>query len=120
MVPLFYAYMKFFGAFLTEIVNILLLCSQNTVMDCVLNFIALGVISEIDNMYYDSLKHAPLKKALEEPPKKKKDGIEYDKTLGIRFFQLIYEIFSFVYRTYYYYFMAFTAVFLTLFFGEKV
>ena len=30
-----------------------------------MNFIALGVIAEIDNLYFDSLKHTVMKKAFE-------------------------------------------------------
>jgi hypothetical protein len=42
-------------------------------MDSIINFIALGAISEIDNYYANSLTHIPLKKAIEEnPPKFKK------------------------------------------------
>ncbi len=45
------ACMKLFGSLLTEIVNILLICNQKTIMDCVMNFIALGVIAEVDDLY---------------------------------------------------------------------
>ena len=45
------ACMKLCGALFTEIVNILLICNQRTIMDCVMNFIALGVIAEVDDLY---------------------------------------------------------------------
>jgi hypothetical protein len=42
-------------------------------MDAIINFIALGAISEIDNYYAASLTHLPIKKAIEEnPPRFKK------------------------------------------------
>ena len=51
---------------MTEVVNILLICKQDTIMDCVMNFIALGVIAEVDNMYANSLKNLRIKAAIEE------------------------------------------------------
>jgi hypothetical protein len=63
--PFFITQMKFAGALMTEIVNILLLCQQNSVMDCVLNFVALACIAEIDNYYASSLRDFKLKPALE-------------------------------------------------------
>jgi hypothetical protein len=41
-------------------------------MDSIINFIALGAISEIDNYYAVSMNHLPLMKALSEPPAFKK------------------------------------------------
>ena len=54
--PFFISMMKLMGALMTEIVNILLICKQTFIMDCVMNFIALGVISEIDNLYAGSIR----------------------------------------------------------------
>ena len=58
--------MKLGGSVMTEVVNILLICKQDTIMDCVMNFIALGVIAEVDNMYANSLKNLRIKAAIEE------------------------------------------------------
>ena len=60
-VPFSIGIMKLSGTLFTEIINILLICSQTTVMNCVLNFIALAVIAEIDDMYAASLKDLDLK-----------------------------------------------------------
>ena len=43
--------MQFSIAFGTELVNILLICTSNNVKDVIMNFIALGVIAEIDDIY---------------------------------------------------------------------
>ena len=64
--PFYISLMKLFGALLTEIVNILLICKQTTIMDCVMNFIALGIICEIDNLYASSLKSLRIKDAVTE------------------------------------------------------
>ncbi len=70
--------MKLIGALLTEVVNIFLICSQNNIMDCVMNFIALGVIAEIDNLYASSLKEFKCKAVLEEEniPEQTKGGLQ--------------------------------------------
>lgn len=65
--PLMIAVMQFMGAFFTEIINILVICSLPTIMEIIMNFIALGAISEIDNYYLASLSFCPLKSALEKP-----------------------------------------------------
>ena len=67
MVPFLVAHMQLFASLLTEIINICLICGQKTIMDSIINFIALGAISEIDNYYAVSLNHLPIKKAAEEP-----------------------------------------------------
>ena len=48
-------------------------------MDAIINFIALGAISEIDNYYATSLTNLPLKKAIEENPPKFKKRLLYMK-----------------------------------------
>ena len=51
---------QYTGAILTEAVTLLIICGQNTPLDCVLNFLALSVIAQIDDMYAASLKLNPL------------------------------------------------------------
>ena len=63
--PILIINMKLLGSLFTEIVNILLICMQTTTMDCVLNFIALGIIAEIDNLYLSSLGNTRTKEALQ-------------------------------------------------------
>ena len=43
--PFMIGTMQLTAAGFTELVNIVMICMQNTIMDCVLNFIALGTIS---------------------------------------------------------------------------
>ena len=43
--------MQFFGALLTEIVNLLLICELTSGKDIVMNFVSFGVIAEIDDFY---------------------------------------------------------------------
>lgn len=53
--PVLITLMQFFGAVFTEVININVICAQSTIMDSVMNFIALGVIAEIDDFYAGSL-----------------------------------------------------------------
>ena len=110
------ACMKLCGALFTEIVNILLICNQKTIMECVMNFIALGVIAEVDDLYAKSLKNVRIKEALEEDnlPKIYKGGTKnFEKTLFIYFQRLIFFLGKFFFVVIYYYFMPFTTVVLS-------
>ena len=60
--------MQFFSGFITEVIDLCLICSQEKIMDVIINFIALGAISEIDNYYATSMPFVPIKKAIEEDP----------------------------------------------------
>ena len=51
---------QYTAAILTEGVTMLLICGQDNPLDCVLNFLALSVIAQIDDMYAASLKLNPL------------------------------------------------------------
>ena len=53
--------MQLSSALGTEIINIALICAQDTVKDVIMNFIALGVIAEIDNFYAGTLTNNPIK-----------------------------------------------------------
>ena len=53
--PTFIPLMQITASLFTEAINIALICLQPTIMDCIMNFIALGAISEIDNYYAGSL-----------------------------------------------------------------
>jgi hypothetical protein len=53
--------MQLFIVLFTEIINICNICTLNTIMDIIMNFIALGVIAEIDNYYSSSLGNSKIK-----------------------------------------------------------
>ena len=50
-----------------EFVNFLAILTSFTVLDVVMNFLALVVISEIDDFFYCSLRDEPLKELLIDP-----------------------------------------------------
>lgn len=114
--PVMIALMQLIIALFTEVVNMCLICAQETTMDVIMNFIALGVIAEVDDIYAGSLTNFDLKKAIEEPPTIKNStkvcplAQRSPLQMVVRF---IYRTFRIFYATYYYYFMAFTIVPLT-------
>ena len=107
MVPFLVAQMKLFGSLLTEIINICLLCGQKTIMDAIINFIALGAISEIDNYYATSLSQIPLKEALEIPLefKKRMFYLKLSKSSCKQIvLRIIYKTYRIIYVSFYFYF----------------
>ena len=56
-------------ALLCEFVNIYMLTYQHTVQHCIIHFVALEVIMEISNMYFESLKSNKLKEIMHHAPK---------------------------------------------------
>ncbi len=65
--PLMVALMQFFGAVFTEAINIVSICSLGDTKEVIMNFIALGVIAEIDNYYLTALPPSALRCRIEEP-----------------------------------------------------
>lgn len=58
--------MQFIGALATEIICIVLICQQGSVQDVIMNFIALGVIAEIDDIYAGTLYQNRIKQEIEQ------------------------------------------------------
>ncbi len=106
--------MQLIGALLTELICIFLICSQDSVQNVIMNFVALGVIAEIDDIYARTLYQNRIKQEIE-------DGKALDTTLpnqitSERWFHPTKAFFSVIftfYQTYYYYFMPFTVIALT-------
>lgn len=116
--PFIYALMKNIGALLTELLCVLMICSQATVIYCIWNYMAFSLISNIDNMFAASLKDFPLKEALAAPPKKIKGGMEETKwSCGMKVGKVVYKMEKYFYTTFYYYFMAYSVIFITAFLG---
>ncbi|CDW89402.1 UNKNOWN [Stylonychia lemnae] len=105
--------MQFFSAFGTEHVNILLICTQYSVKDVIMNFIALGVIAEIDNIYARTLQNNSIKKKIEDPDYIPLN-LEHTPTLGPHKWYFPARVWHWIvmtfYQCYYYYFMPYTAL----------
>ena len=61
------ALMQLVGAVFTETINILSICSLENTKEVIMNFIALGVIAEIDNYYLSALPPNQMRCRLEDP-----------------------------------------------------
>jgi hypothetical protein len=78
LAPLLVSLMQFFGAVFTEAINIVSICSLGNTKDVIMNFIALGIIAQIDDLYLSALPASALKCRLDEPFEvKKKSGEIY-------------------------------------------
>ena len=116
--PFLIALMQFIGAFFTEIINILVICSLPTIMEIIMYFIALGAISEIDNYYLASLSNCVLKEELSCPLIITKRGSRdyprfWDRPKKTMLVQVMYRILRVFQVSCYYYFTPFLAIIFT-------
>jgi hypothetical protein len=114
--------MQFFGAALTETINILSICALENSKEVIMNFIALGIIAEIDNYYLSALPPSALKDRLNEPFAIKAKTKEIDfagRDLKSKLVRLIYRGYRFIEVAVYYYFTPFSVVFITYLVGGK-
>jgi len=122
--PMLVALMQFSGAFLTESINIVSICSLENSKEVIMNFIALGVIAEIDNYYLSALPPSDLKERLEQPfPIKNLSGkIRFwDRNYKTKIVCCIYKIIKIFEVSIYYYFTPFIVLILTyLIAGQNV
>jgi len=111
--------MQFLGAILTEMINIFLICQQDSVQNVIMNFIALGVIAEIDNIYAGTLYNNESKKEIEDGTvtlmindKKPACPIYTSRWLPSTWVHGLLRLF---YECYYYYFMPFSVLVISFF-----
>ena len=78
-----------------------------------MNFIALGVIAEIDNLYASSLKKFKCKAVLEEEniPLETKGGLkDFKVTIWVRIQRIQYRLLKILFVSFYFYFSAFSTI----------
>lgn len=113
-VPFCIINMQLFAALFTEIINLCLICTQNTAMDAVINFIALGGIAEIDNYYARSLTDTPLKEAFTYLPEIKHTELSFSSlTYKGKLVRSVYKLYKIVYSSVYFYFAPYITTVLT-------
>jgi len=66
--PFLIANMQLIASVSTELINIVLMCSQDNIPDTVMNFFALSVIQEIDDLYQHSLSEFKLRGVIDDLP----------------------------------------------------
>ena len=95
-------------------------------MDVIMNFIALGVIAEIDDFYAGSLKKFKLKESVGEPLKglRERDPViskdaASKRPISAKYMVFpVYKLLKLAYVSYYFYFGSFLTVFLSYAFGQ--
>ena len=83
--------------------------------NCIIHFVALEVIIDISNMYYESLKSNFLKEILHHPPKTMVCGVDIQfskRTMFHKIARIIYKILRCFYVGVIFYFVPFSVLFL--------
>jgi hypothetical protein len=119
--------MKWMGGIFTEIVNIIIIIRSETVTDVVKDFIALGIIAEIDDYVGKSLKLVDLEEEIDKAEIKylstqsyRSDDTKINEELAkysflrqlvMRLMLVGHKIIQFLYTSVYYYFTPFLFIF---------
>lgn len=122
------ALFQFTTALTTEVVSLWLIATQNDVMDVIMNFVALAVISEIDNMFLDAVRDQYLKTYFDENPHDFEPVIVVDDAeVTIRernclnkLLYMFYILLDFFHKTFYFYFFPFLAIYLNFYVAGSV
>ena len=104
-----------------EMINCLILSFQSEIETCIVHFIALHVIMEIPNFYFESMGDNPLKKILHHPPAIDDEGrgknIKFmDRSCFHKFARILYKCMRGFYASVFFYFIPY-ATFAILQFG---
>lgn len=102
-----------FSALLCEGICIYMLAYQHSVQHCIIHFVALEVIMEVSNLYFESLKQNHLKKVMHHPPKAEKRGDEIafsDRSLFHKIARVQYKSLRAVYVGVIFYFIPFSVM----------
>jgi len=106
---------QLFGGFASEIMCIIFLSSLNNVIDCLIRFMAFGMIAKIDNFYADALCGDNKITGDTEPFEVTVNRRNVDKcefSCLMKFCRWVYKFLRVMYCSYIFYFMPFTAIFL--------
>jgi hypothetical protein len=106
-----------FTSLFAEGINLFLLTYQHTVEHCIIHFVALEVIMEVSNMYFEALMNNKLKEVLHShyAPKREKsikDIVWKDRSCFHKVARILYKIIRCVYVSLIFYFVPFLVVFL--------
>jgi hypothetical protein len=92
-----------------------MLTYQHTVQHCIVHFVALEVVMEISNMYFESLKGNLLKEVLHHPPDMVKSGSDIsmsDRSCFHKGARVLYKILRCFYVSVIFYFIPFSVLLL--------
>ncbi len=91
----------------TEIISLLLIMDAGTEMECLMNFLAIEIISQIDEIYYSTVRKEALKEAVGENSPEITNTTKLlraqGRTTAQWIFRKIYKLFKFLHATYFYF-----------------
>ena len=108
-------YIQFFLSVFTEAINIYLLAYQYNVERCIIHFVALEVIMELNKIYLESLTDNTLKSVLHCHPvveKKSKDIKFSDRSCFHKVARIVYKTSRSIYVSIIFYFVPFYVIYL--------
>lgn len=103
------------SALFCEGICIYLLTYQHTVQHCIIHFVALEVIMDVGNLYFESLKNNYLKKVMHHAPIAEicgRDIVFMDRTCFHKFARIFYKILRMVYVGVIFYYIPFTVMYI--------
>lgn len=104
-----------FTALFAEGINLFMLTYQHTVSHCIIHFVALEVILEVSNLYFESLMGNKLKVVLHHPPKIVKRGAEIsfgERSLFHKLARIFYKALRCFYVGFLFYYVPFMVLLL--------
>ena len=110
------ASMQYVIALATEIVNLIVISGQKSVIDCIMNFVALKVISEVDDIYLGSIRDPIIKEMTADndgdwTPKLVYGWVGFDeRTLGNKLLFAFLKVNKVIYNGFYFYFFPFLII----------
>jgi hypothetical protein len=110
-----------FLALYTEVINIYRLSYQHTVEHCIIHFVALEVIMELNKLYFESLKDHNLKKVMHTHvliERKGKHITFMSRSFFHKWARVTYKLLRSIYISFVFYFVPFYIIFLNLFNSE--
>ena len=113
--PLLIAWMQFSSSLLTEVMNLFLLTGQTDILAVITGYIAVMVISEIDNTYLQAIRDVTLKKIMSNEedfqPKYVQGFIHHsERECCNKFMFVCLKIVKLFYNSIYFYFFPFLVI----------
>jgi len=95
-----------------------MLTYQHTVAHCIIHFVALEVIMDVSNMYFESLMSNKLKEVMHHPPKNTHKGRDIkwsERSFFHKVARLFYKALRCFYVSFIFYYVPFVVIFLQWF-----
>lgn len=108
--PFAISLMQAFGGLFAEALNLFMVATRSDVKDCITFFIAFRVLSNIDDIYFESLTDFILRDAVKEPLRWKRSHKQIkfrERSCGHKIIRITCSGLSCFYNSVYYYYMPF-------------